>query len=115
MNKKRIYHIILLLVIVFLLYAPALTSAKPEYAVKESKNCPSCHTRDGPPQLNELGAYYGTHNHSLQGFVPSPKLTPTPVPTPEIEIGVHMNTWDVGLTALAAILVMLVLIFVIRL
>ncbi len=114
MNKKRLNQIILLVAIVLLL-VPSLSSARPDYAVKESKNCPSCHTRDGPPQLNELGGYYGTHNHSLQGFVPSPKLTPTPVPTEEIEIGVHMNTWDVGLTALAAILLMLVLIFIIRL
>lgn len=115
MNKNRINHIILLLAIVLLLYAPALTSARPEYAVKESRNCPYCHARDGPPQLNEVGVYYGTNNHSMEGFVPSPKLTPTPVPTEEIEIGVHMNTWDVGLTAMAAILLMLVLIFLIRL
>ncbi len=115
MNIKRLKHIILLLGIIFLLITPSLTSARPEYAAKESRNCPYCHARDGPPQLNELGVYYGTHNHSVLGFVPSPKLTPTPVPTEEIEIGVHMNTWDVGLTALVAILLMLVLIFIIRL
>ena len=115
MNKKSINRILLLLAIVLLLYAPSLTSARPEYAVKESRNCPYCHTRDGPPQLNELGVYYGTHNHSMEGFVPSPKATPAPEPTKEVEIGVHMNTWDVGLSAFAAILIMLVLIFVIRL
>lgn len=115
MNIKRLNQIILLLAIIFLLFTPSITSARPEYAAKESRNCPYCHTRDGPPQLNELGVYYGTHNYSDSGFVPAPKVTPTPEPTKEIEIGVHMNTWDVGLTAMAAILVMLVLIFVIRL
>lgn len=115
MNKKSINRILLLLAIVLLLYAPSLTSARPEYAAKESRNCPYCHTRDGPPQLNEMGVYYGTHNHSMEGFVPSPKATPAPEPAKEVEIGVHMNTWDVGLRAIAAILVMLVLIYVIRL
>lgn len=114
MNKKRLNQIVLI-AIVLILYTPSLASARPEYAVKESRNCPYCHTRDGPPQLNEIGAYYGTHNHSMEGYVPLPKATPTPEPAKEIEIGVHMNTWDVGLSAFAAILIMLVLIFVIRL
>lgn len=113
MSKKRLNQIILLIAIVFLLLP--LSSARPEYASKESRNCPYCHARDGPPQLNEIGVYYGTHNHSMEGFVPSPKATPAPEPTKEVEIGVHMNTWDVGLSAFAAILIMLVLIFVIRL
>jgi len=115
MNGKSIYNIFLLFVILLLLYAPSLTSARPEYAVKESRNCPYCHSRDGPPQLNEIGAYYAAHNHSLQGYVPSPKTSPTPEPTKEIEIGVHMNTWDVGLRALAAILLILAVVYVIRL
>ena len=115
MNKKHINQIILLLVIVFLLYAPSLTSARPAYAVKESRNCPYCHARDGPPQLNEVGIYYGTHNHTFEGYVPLPKATPTPEPTKEIEIGVHMNTWDVGLRAMAIILLILVVVYVIRL
>lgn len=115
MRKKHIHQIILLIAIMFLLYAPLLTSAKPEYSAKESRNCPYCHTRDGPPQLNEAGVYYGTHNHSLEGYVPSPEVTSTPEPTEEIEIGVHMNTWDVGLIAFAAISLMLVLIYVVRL
>ncbi len=115
MNKKRINQIILLLIIVFFIYGPSISFARPEYAVKESRNCPYCHTRDGPPQLNEIGIYYGTHNHSLEGFIPSPKVTPTPEPTKEIEIGVHMNTWDVGLRAIATILLILVVVYVIRL
>ena len=115
MNKKSIRQIILLLAVLFLLYAPALSSARPEYSVKESRNCPYCHSREGPPQLNEIGAYYATHNHSLEGYVPSPKATSTPEPTKEVEIGVHMNTWDVGLRSLATILLLLLVVYVIRL
>lgn len=114
MNKKRLNQIILPLAIMLLLL-PSLISARPEYAVKESRNCPYCHSREGPPQLNEVGVYYGTHNHSLEGYVPSPKVTPTPEPTKEIEIGVHMNTWDVGLRAIATILIILIVVYAIRL
>ncbi len=113
MNKS--VNIIFLLFAIVILYTPSLTSARPEYAVKESRNCPYCHARDGPPQLNEIGIYYGTHNHSMEGYVPPPKTTPTPEPTKEIEIGVHMNTWDVGLRALATILIILVVVYVVRL
>ena len=111
---RPVYKIILLLGLLLLLNT-SMISARPEYAAKESRNCPFCHTRDGPPQLNEVGVYYGTHNHSLEGYVPSPKTSPTPEPTKEIEIGVHMNTWDVGLSALATILAMLVIVYAIRL
>lgn len=114
MNKKRLNQIILPLAIMLLLL-PSLISARPEYAVKESRNCPYCHSREGPPQLNEVGVYYGTHNHSLEGYVPSPKVTPTPEPTKEIEIGVHMNTWDVGMRAIATILILLIVVYAIRL
>jgi len=113
MNRHINY--IFLLLIIALLFAPSLTSARPEYAVKESRNCPYCHSRDGPPQLGEIGVYYGTHNHSLEGYVPSPKVIPTPVPTEEIEIGIHMNTWDVGLRAFLTILLLLAIILIIRL
>ncbi|VVB86416.1 Uncharacterised protein [uncultured archaeon] len=113
MNKFMNY-IFLLLAIAFI-FEPLSTTARPEYAVKESRNCPYCHASDGPPQLNEVGIYYGTHNHSLEGYVPSPKTTPTPQPTEAIEIGVHMNTWDVGLRALATILIILAVVLVIRL
>ena len=115
MNRKETIRVVLLFGIFLLLYVPSLTYARPEYAVKESRNCPYCHARDGPPQLNEIGVYYGTHNHSLEGYVPTPKATPTPEPTEEIEIGVHMNTWDVGLIAFATILLMLAVIYAIRL
>ncbi|HEX7575774.1 MAG TPA: hypothetical protein VF360_05290 [Candidatus Methanoperedens sp.] len=108
-------QIILLVLLVLLLFVPSLTLARPEYAVKESKNCPFCHSTDGPPQLNEIGVYYATHNHSMVGYVPAPKVTPTPAPTPEIEIGVHMNTWDVGLRAMAMILLILAVLYIIRL
>lgn len=102
-------------IIIFIFLFPILTSARFDYSAKESRNCPYCHTRDGPPQLNEVGMYYGTNNHSLTGFVPSPKVTPTPVPTEDIEIGVHMNTWDVGISAFISILLILVLVYAIRL
>jgi hypothetical protein len=115
MNKRISNQLFLLVMLIFLLLSPALSSARPEYAVRESRNCPYCHSRDGPPQLNEVGSYYGSNNHSLQGYVPSPKITPTPVPTPEIEIGVHMNTWDVGISALVTIMLMLALVYAIRL
>lgn len=114
MNKKRVNHIIFLVALVLMLLVP-LSSARPEYAVKESKNCPYCHSSDGPPQLNEMGVYYATHNHSMVGFVPAPKVTPTPEPEKEIEIGVHMTTWDVGLRAMAIILLMLAVVYLIRL
>ena len=115
MNKRRSNQLFLLVMLGFLLLSPALSSARPEYAARESRNCPYCHTRDGPPQLNEVGKYYGTYNHSLEGYVPSPQTTPTPVPTEEIEIGVHMNTWDVGISAFVMILLVLALVYAIRL
>jgi hypothetical protein len=111
MSKGNIF----LLLSLGLLVMTSLTSARPEYAVKESRNCPYCHARDGPPQLNEAGVYYGTHNHSFEGYVPSLKATPTPEPTQNIEIGVHMSTWDVGLRAFATILIILAVVLVIRL
>jgi hypothetical protein len=115
MNKIRINKIIFLVALVLLLFVPSLTSARPEYAVKESRNCPYCHTRDGPPQLNEVGVYYAQHNHSLEGYVPTPKATPIPEPEKEIEIGVHMTTWDVGMRAMAIILLTLAVVYIIRL
>ncbi len=115
MNRENITRIILLLGILLVLYAPSLTSARPEYAVKESRNCPYCHAKDGPPQLNDIGVYYATHNHSFEGYVATPKASPTPEPTRDVEIGVHMNTWNVGLIAFATILLMLAVVFAIRL
>jgi hypothetical protein len=115
MNKRISNQLFLLSMLMFLLLFPAISSARPEYAASESRNCPYCHTRDGPPQLGEAGTYYGTNNHSLAGYVPSPKVTPTPVPTEEIEIGVHMNTWDVGISALVTIILILAMVYAIRL
>ncbi|MDD5615482.1 MAG: hypothetical protein PHH85_04705 [Candidatus Methanoperedens sp.] len=115
MNKQELIRMILMSVIIFIFLSPILTSARPDYSAKESRNCPYCHTRNGPPQLNEVGIYYGTNNHSLTGFVPSPKATATPAPTEEIEIGVHMNTWDVGISALVTIMLILALVYAIRL
>jgi len=114
MNQKM-NHILLRIAIILLLIAPSLSMAKPEYMAKEGHICSYCHSSDGPPQLNDRGVYYATHDHSLQGYVEPPKTTPTPEPTKEIEIGIHMNTWDVGLTALLLLLSMLVVVYVIRL
>jgi len=113
MNKNHYYQIIFFVILILLF--TSIVSARPDYAVKESRNCPFCHLRDGPPQLNEIGVYYGTNNHSLEGYVPLPKATPTPEPTKEIEIGVRMETWDVGLQALLTILFMLAVVYIIRL
>lgn len=113
MIKKRLNLFIIVLTI-FLLFSQ-VASATPEYAVKESRNCPFCHASDGPPQLNERGEYYGINNHSLEGFVPSPASTPEPEPENENEIGVHMNVWVVGSISFAFLLLMLVFIYVIRL
>ena len=112
---SRINQLVFLVVLILLLFVPSLTMARPEYAVKESRNCPFCHSRDGPPQLNEIGVYYATHNHSIEGYVPTPKTTPTPEPEKEIEIGVHMTTWDVGLRAMVIILLILFLVYIMRL
>ncbi len=114
MITQRMY-IIVLLATILLLFVPSLTSAKPEYAVKESKNCPFCHTRDGPPQLNDIGVYYATHNHTMEGYVPAPTVTPTPEPEKEINIGIHMNTWEVGIRAIAIIVLMLAVVYILRL
>lgn len=111
MTKKKLIFIGFIL----LLFIPSFALARPEYAVKESRNCPFCHTRDGPPQLNEAGVYYATNNHSIEGYVPTPKATPTPEPEKEIEIGVHMKTWDVGIWAMVIILLILALVYFIRL
>jgi hypothetical protein len=115
MKKNNMNSIILLIGILLLSYAPSIISARPEYAAKESRNCPYCHSSEGPPQLNEIGTYYGMHNHSFEGYIPSPKMTPTPQMTAETEIGVHMNTWDVGLQVFVTIFFILIVVYAIRL
>ncbi len=112
MNRKRINQIILLFIIMISII-PSTTLARPQYAVKESKTCHVCHSSDGPPQLNDIGMYYATHNYSLAGYVAPPKVTPTPTEMPEI--GVHMNTWDVGIRVIATILIILAVVYIIRL
>ena len=114
MNKLKSIQLFLLFMLVLMFLSPAISSARPEYAAKESRNCPYCHTRDGPPQLNEAGTFYA-NNHSLAGYTPSPRVTPTPVPTEELKIGVHMNTWDVGIQAFITILLIIALVYIIRL
>ena len=113
MIKKRLNLFILVLTI-FLLFS-SIASARTDYAAKESRNCPYCHASDGPPQLNERGAYYGMNDHSLDGFVPSPASTPEGEPEEEHDIGVHMNVWDVGSLMFVFLLLMMGFIYVIRL
>jgi len=103
-----------LLIGLALLISP-IVSAKFEYAAKESRNCPYCHSSDGPPQLNDRGVYYATHNHSLEGYVPPPKTTPAPKPTEKIKIGEHMEVWEVGEIVMSVLFMMRVVVFVIRL
>jgi hypothetical protein len=45
--------------------------AKPEYAKTEGKACTFCHVTTGKPELNDAGRYYGSHDHSLKGYVPA--------------------------------------------
>jgi hypothetical protein len=45
--------------------------AKPEYAKTEGKACTYCHVTQGKPDLNEAGAYYAAHEHSLKGYTPA--------------------------------------------
>jgi hypothetical protein len=45
--------------------------AKPEYAKTEGKACTYCHVTEGKPDLNEAGAYYAAHEHSLKGYTPA--------------------------------------------
>jgi hypothetical protein len=45
-----------------------LSTAKPEYAKKESKKCVDCHEGGNPKRLNTMGQYYKDHNHSLEGY-----------------------------------------------
>lgn len=113
MIEKRLNLVILVLAI-FLLFSP-IASARADYAAKESRNCPYCHASDGPPQLNERGAYYGINDHSLEGFVPSTASAPESEPEEEHEIGVHMNVWEVGSLMFIFLLLMLVFIYAIRL
>jgi len=105
---------ILILLCIILILSP-IVSAKFDYARKESRNCPYCHSSQGPPQLNNRGVYYATHNHSFEGYVPPPKVTPTPKPTEKIEIGVHMTVWDVGMIVMSVLIAMMIVVYIIRL
>jgi hypothetical protein len=46
----------------------SFSTAKPEYAKKESKKCVECHEGGNPKKLNAMGQYYKDHNHSLEGY-----------------------------------------------
>ena len=55
-----------------LLCGPQAATAKPEYTRRTSKECSFCHVPPGY-NLNEAGRYYQEHQHSLKGYVPTPK------------------------------------------
>jgi len=59
------------LVLAVLVFAPRSAAAKPEYTRRTKKECSYCHPKDSF-NLNEAGKYYRDHNHSLEGFKPSP-------------------------------------------
>ena len=61
----------------FLWVALTPSPAKPEYAKAEGKACTFCHVTTGKPELNEAGVYYGAHDHSLKGYVPTQKEDPS--------------------------------------
>ena len=44
----------------------SISTAKPEYAKKESKKCTYCHVKMGAKDLNDTGKCYQTNNHSLE-------------------------------------------------
>ena len=46
----------------------SFSTAKPDYAKKESKKCVDCYQGGNPKKLNALGQYYKDHNHSLEGY-----------------------------------------------
>lgn len=43
----------------------SISTAKPEYAKKESKTCKYCHVTPGKPDLNDTGKCYKANDHSL--------------------------------------------------
>jgi hypothetical protein len=51
-------------------------TAKPEYTRRTSKDCSFCHVPPGY-NLNEAGRYYADHQHSLKGYKPPAKPTPS--------------------------------------
>ena len=56
-----------------LLLCTNLSFGKPEYTKKEKKGCAFCHVTATSKELNEAGKYYKEHNHSLEGYKPTPK------------------------------------------
>jgi hypothetical protein len=70
-----------------LAFAPGV-SGTPEMAQREGRNCVTCHTGVGRPELNEIGEYYRDNNCSLEGYpgeLPPPEGEPAPdAPAPEL-------------------------------
>ena len=70
-----------LIVVSMIVCSVATAAARPEYARKEGKACQYCHVSGSPNSINsatgqrelttrnELGAYYGSHNHSFAGYL----------------------------------------------
>jgi hypothetical protein len=70
---RKVQLAVPLLVLAGFIFCTATSSAKPEYAKKESKTCTFCHSKveakDAMPKnLTEAGKYYASHDHSLDGY-----------------------------------------------
>ncbi len=69
---------------VVLALAPG-ASGTPEMADREGRNCVTCHTAVGRPELNDIGDYY-KENGTLEGYpgeLPPREGEPEPEPDPE--------------------------------
>ena len=58
------------LVTAAILFAPAVSVAKPEYSRRTKKECGFCHPKDSW-DINDAGKYFRDHQHSLEGFKPN--------------------------------------------
>jgi hypothetical protein len=69
-RRKETMKVLKLLLAGAVLSAVPVTfsTAKPDFAKKESKKCVDCHEGGNPKKLNAMGQHYKDHNHSLEGY-----------------------------------------------
>jgi hypothetical protein len=65
-NVRNILKFLAIFGAVAVLFAPFAVGT-PEMAKKENRQCLTCHTAIGKPDLNEAGKYYKQHK-TLEGF-----------------------------------------------